>query len=147
MTKASTALALEHLRAAMTEATEAGLLDELQSICRSPDSINDVCDAAARMALVARWGCRTAALSKAMTKRPFIGEPDRPPKVELTEVQCQKEGDLFWVPFVYQVARTFGFRCPVCGSKRCVATGRVYHAELAKDYAKTQGAAARVQRP
>jgi hypothetical protein len=40
---------LTALRRALREATDAGLLDELQAYCNSPDSINDVCDAAAAM--------------------------------------------------------------------------------------------------
>ena len=41
--------ALRRLSSAIKEATFAGLFDELQGFCQSPDSINDVCDAITEM--------------------------------------------------------------------------------------------------
>jgi hypothetical protein len=40
---------IEDLNKLLTTATAAGLLDDLQSFCKSPDSINDVCDAVDQM--------------------------------------------------------------------------------------------------
>jgi hypothetical protein len=47
----------------------------------------------------------------------------------LVQFQCQKEGSLFYYQHIdVRMARYLARHCPVCGSKRIRATGRIYPA-------------------
>ena len=47
---------------------------------------------------------------------------------KLVQFQCQREGTLFYYQHTRQGARGIVSRCPVCGSKRIVATWREFDA-------------------
>lgn len=44
---------------------------------------------------------------------------------QLIQMQCQREGTLFYYQTVLRTS-TLPERCPMCGSKRVMPTGRVY---------------------